>query len=156
MHIDPGAAFTRILVPMKIGVIGEEMLATAVKLATEHGAEVHALHVIRVPLEQALDAPMLDNEERAEASLAEAKLLGADYGVTVQCSMVRARAIGNAIVDQALAVGADLIVLGSAPRWRRQARFFSPTVDYVLRRAPCEVLIVAFPQTIIDAELAAG
>jgi nucleotide-binding universal stress UspA family protein len=140
---------------MKIGVIGEEMLATAVKLATEHGAEVHALHVIRVPLDQALDAPMLDEEERAEASLAEAKLLGVDYGVTVQCAMVRARAIGNAIVDHALTVEADLVVLGSAPRWRRQSRFFSPTVDYVLRRAPCEVVIVAFPQTIIDAELAA-
>jgi APA family basic amino acid/polyamine antiporter len=154
-HVDPGAVFKRILVPMKLGVIGEEMLATAVKLATEHGAEVHALHVIRVPLDHALDAPMIDEEERAEASLAEAKLLGVDYGVPVQCAMVRARAIGNAIVEHALAVGADLVVLGSAPRWRRQSRFFSPTVDYVLRRAPCEVVIVAFPQTIIDAELAA-
>ena len=34
---------------------------------------------------------------------------------------------------------ADLILLGSSPRWRRQSRFFSPTVDYVLRKAPCEV-----------------
>ena len=75
------AQFKRILVPMKLGVIGEEMLATAVKLASEHGAEVQALHVIRVPLELPLDAPMLDEEERAEASLAEAKLLGADFGV---------------------------------------------------------------------------
>ena len=31
----------------------------------------------------------------------------------------------------------------------------SPTVDYVLRRAPCEVLIVAFPQSVLDEELAA-
>jgi len=53
------------------------------------------------------------------------------------------------------AVDADLIMLGSAPRWRRQARFFSPTVDYVLRKAPCEVLIVAFPQSVLDEELAA-
>jgi nucleotide-binding universal stress UspA family protein len=68
---------------------------------------------------------------------------------------VRARAIGNAIVERAIEVDADLIVLGSAPRWRRQSRFFSPTVDYVLRKAPCEVLIVAFPQTVLDEELAA-
>ena len=47
------------------------------------------------------------------------------------------------------------VVLGSAPRWRRQSRFFSPTVDYVLRKAPCEVLIVAFPQSVMDEELAA-
>jgi basic amino acid/polyamine antiporter, APA family len=148
------AQFRKILVPMKLGIIGEEMLATAVKLASEHGAEVEALHVIRVPLEQSLEAEMLDEEERAEASLAEAKLLGADFGVTVVGTTVRARAIGHAIVDRAEEVDADLIVLGSAPRWRRQSRFFSPTVDFVLRRAPCEVLIVAFPQTVMDEELA--
>jgi basic amino acid/polyamine antiporter, APA family len=153
--LETAVTFKRILVPMKLGIIGEEMLATAVKLAAEHGAEVQALHVIRVPLEQPLDAPMLDDEERAEASLAEAKLLGADHGVTVAGSTMRARAIGHAIVQHAKEVQADLIVLGSAPRWRRQSRFFSPTVDYVLRKAPCEVLIVAFPQSVLDAELAA-
>jgi APA family basic amino acid/polyamine antiporter len=147
--------FHRILVPMKVGLIGEEMLATAVKLAGEHGSEVQALHVIRVPLEQPLDALMFDEDERAEASLAEAKLLGADHGVLVEGTTVRARAIGAAIVERAIEVDADLIVLGSAPRWRRQSRFFSPTVDYVLRKAPCEVLIVAFPQTVLDEELAA-
>jgi APA family basic amino acid/polyamine antiporter len=151
----PVAQFKRILVPMKLGVIGEEMLATAVKLASEHGAAVQALHVIRVPLELPLDAPLLDQEERAEASLAEAKLLGTDFGVAVEGTTVRARAIGQAIVAHAEEVHADLIVLGSAPRWRRQSRFFSPTVDYVLRQAPCEVLIVAFPQTVMDEELAA-
>jgi APA family basic amino acid/polyamine antiporter len=155
-HVVPVAQFKRILVPMKLGVIGEEMLATAVKLASEHNAEVQALHVIRVPLEQPLDAPLIDDEERAEASLAEAKLLGADFDVPVECATVRARAIGEAIVARAAEVDADLIVLGSAPRWRRQSRFFSPTVDYVLRRAPCEVLIVAFPQSVLDEELAAS
>ncbi len=154
--IESAVKFRRILVPMKLGIIGEEMLATAVKLASEQGAEVEAVHVIRVPLEQPLDAELIDEVERAEASLAEAKLLGADYGVEVKGATVRARAIGSAIVEQAIAVGADLIVLGSAPRWRRQSRFFSPTVDYVLRKAPCEVLIVAFPQSVMDEELAAS
>jgi basic amino acid/polyamine antiporter, APA family len=111
--------------------------------------------VIRVPLEQPLDAALFDDEERADASLAEAKLLGADHDVLVEGVTVRARAIGQAIVEHAFEVDADLIVLGSAPRWRRQSRFFSPTVDYVLRKAPCEVLIVAFPQSVLDEELAA-
>ena len=145
----------RILVPMKLGVIGEEMVATAVKLASEHGASVEALHVIRVDLSNAIDAPLEQDQERADDSLAEAKQLGADYGVAVEGATVRARSIGAAIVSHARDVDADLIVLGSAPRWRRQSRFFSPTVDYVLRNAPCEVLIVAFPQSVMDEELAA-
>ncbi|TML57803.1 MAG: universal stress protein [Actinobacteria bacterium] len=148
----PEAEFSRILVPMKLGEIGEEMVATAVKLAQERGSAVDALYVIQVPLDQPLDAELSDAEERAAASLAEAKLLGADHGVEVIGETVRARSIGQAIVDQARARDVDLIVLGSAPRWRRQSRFFSPTVDYVLRKAPCEVLIVAFPQGVLEGD----
>jgi len=144
------AEFSRILVPMKLGEIGEEMIATAVKLAQERGASVEALYVIRVPLELPLDAELLDEEERAEASIAEAKLLGEDHGVTVEGRIVRSRSIGQAIVEEARERGADLIVLGSSPRWRRQSRFFSPTVEYVLKKAPTEVLIVAFPQGVLE------
>ena len=150
-----GPQFKRILVPMKLGIIGEEMIATAVKLAGEENAVVEALFVIRVPLSEPIDAERAEDVSRAEASLAEAKLLGEEHGVEVVGTTVRARAIGEAIVARARESDADLVVLGSAPRWRRQSRFFSPTVDFVLRRAPCEVLIVAFPQSVLDEELAA-
>jgi nucleotide-binding universal stress UspA family protein len=126
------------------------MIATAVKLAQERGAEVLAIHVIRVPLDQPLDAELAEQEERAAASLAEAAVLGADLGVTVEGRSIRARSIGEAIVQAAEESGADLIVVGSSPRWRRQSRFFSPTVDYVLRKAPAEVLVVAFPQGVLE------
>jgi basic amino acid/polyamine antiporter, APA family len=149
------SAYSKILVPMKLGLIGEEMLATAVRLAEESGGTVRALHVIRVPLDKAIDASMEEAEARAEASLAEAMALGEEHGVNVEGKTVRARSIGAAIVEEAEEWGADLIVLGSAPRWRRQSRFFSPTVEYVLRKAPCEVLIVAFPQNVIEEESAA-
>ena len=146
----PQAEFSRILVPMKLGEIGEEMVATAVKLAQERGAAVEALYVIQVPLDDPLDAPMYEAEERAAASLAEAAALGADHDVQVIGKAVRARSIGEAIVEAATEGGVDLIVLGSSPRWRRQSRFFSPTVDYVLRKSPVEVLIVAFPQGALE------
>jgi APA family basic amino acid/polyamine antiporter len=156
-HVEPveeeelaKAEFSKILVPMKLGEIGEEMVATAVKLAQERGAAVVALNVIRVPLDQPLDAELYDEEERAAASLAEASALGADHGVVVEGRSIRARSIGEAIVQAAEESGADLIVLGSSPRWRRQSRFFSPTVDYVLRKAPAEVLVVAFPQGVLE------
>ena len=70
----------------------------------------------------------------------------------VEEEIVRARAIGEAIVAEARAHGADLIVMGSAPRWRRQSRFFSPTVDYVLRHSPCEVMVIAYPQGVLEEE----
>ena len=149
-ELPAGAEFERLLVPMKLGPIGEEMVATAVALATERGAEVDALFVIVVPLDRELDAPLYELEEQAAASLAEAVLLGEEHSVRVEPITVRSRALGRAIVDEAGERGSDLIVLGSSPRWRRQSAFFSPTVDYVLREAPCEVLVVAFPQGVLE------
>jgi APA family basic amino acid/polyamine antiporter len=148
----PESHFTSILVPMKLGAIGEEMIATAVKLAQDRAAHVEALYVIRVPLDSPLEAELDDLEEAAAASLAEARILGADYGVEVQVETVRARSIGDAIVGEAKRRGNDLIVVGSAPRWRRQSRFFSPTVEFVLRKAPCEVLVVAFPEGVMEED----
>jgi nucleotide-binding universal stress UspA family protein len=107
-----------------------------------------------VPLDSALDAPLFDQEERAAASLAEARLLAAEHGVTVEAVMVRGRGIGTAVVEQARERAVDLIVMGSSPRWRRQSRFFGPTVEYVLKRADCEVMVIAYPQGVLEGEAA--
>lgn len=146
-------AYRRILVPLKGGPIGDEVLATALKLAHEHGAQVEVTHVLRVPFEAALDEVAGEREWEAELSIDEAKELAAEQGVEIRGEVVRARSIGEAIVGKAREGGVDLILLGSAPRWRRQSRFFSPTVDHVLRHAPCEVMVVAYPQGVLEDEL---
>jgi APA family basic amino acid/polyamine antiporter len=145
-------AWERILVPVKLGPVGEEVLATAIKLAEEQASAIKAVHVIRVPLSLPLDAEMLEEQERGSASLVDARLLAREHGVELERQTIRARSIGHAIVGEATEWNADLIVLGSAPRWRRQSRFFSPTVDYVLRQAPCEVMVIAYPQGVLDED----
>jgi len=151
VELPPGADFKRILVPMKLGDIGEEMVATAIALARDSGAEIEAITVVRVPRRYGLEGPFPPEvAARVDASLEEARLLGVDHGVEVRTDVIRARSIGHAIVDEARSRDADLVVLGSSPRWRRQSRFFSPTVDFVLRRAPCEVLVVAFPEGVFE------
>ena len=144
--------FTKILVPMKLGDIGEEMVATAIAIAKEREAIVEAVFVVRVPRAFPIEGPGLppDVQARADASLAEARALGEDNGIDIVTKTVSARDIGHAIVEEAREGGADLIVMGSSPRWRRQSRFFSPTVDHILRNAPCEVLVVAFPDGVFD------
>jgi nucleotide-binding universal stress UspA family protein len=145
--LPPGAAYKKVLVPMKLGDIGEEMVATAVALAKERGALIEAVFVVRVPRRFPLEGELPEDiRNLAEESLAEARALGEENGVEVVTHTIVARSIGHAIVDEARDHGADLIVLGSSPRWRRQSRFFSPTVDHVLRHSPCEVLVVAFPE----------
>ena len=160
-HVRPGTAdlvatregeYRSILVPVKLGPIGVEVFATALRLAEEHGASLAALHVVLVPLDERLEAPLYDEHERSASSLAEARLLAAEHGVEVETEVVRARAIGSAVIEHALERGADLVVLGSSPRWRRQSRLFGPTVEYVLRKAPCEVMVIAYPQGVLEEE----
>jgi nucleotide-binding universal stress UspA family protein len=123
--LPPGAEFARVLVPMKLGDIGEEMVATAVALAKERDAKVEAIFVVRVPREFPLEGPLPPEvAERAQLSLDEARALGEDNEVEVETETIRARSIGHAIVEEAAKRDADLIVLGSSPRWRRQSRFF--------------------------------
>jgi len=57
----------------------------------------------------------------------------------------RARSAGPAVVAEADARGAEIIVLG-APRRRltaAQAAVLGKTVDYILRHATCRVLVTA-------------
>lgn len=136
---------------MKLGDIGEEMVATAIALAKETDAEVAAITVVRVPRRFPLEGEFPPEiAARVDASLEEARGLGEDHDVEVKTDVVRARSIGHAIVEEARMRDADLIVLGSSSRWRRQSRFFSPTVDFVLRHAPCEVMVVAFPEGVFE------
>jgi basic amino acid/polyamine antiporter, APA family len=150
----PGAEFgaQRILVPLKLSEIGQEVLATALRLAEEGGSQVYVVNVIKVPMSLPLDAPDQEGEEEGRAALEEAREIAEDLGVAVTARVVRARSLAQAVLDEAEALHADLIVLGSAPRWRSQKRFFSPTVDEVLRRSPVEVMVVAYPEGVLLEE----
>jgi nucleotide-binding universal stress UspA family protein len=66
------------------------------------------------------------------------------YGVRAVTRLLRARRAGPAIVDEARRRDAELVVLG-APRHAVAGgrRLFGGTVDYVLREAPCRVLVAA-------------
>ena len=78
---------------------------------------------------------------RPTALLDDARLAAAAYGVRTIDRLVRARNAGRAIVDEAARRQAEIVVLG-APRGRHRA-IFGKTVDYVLKNAPCRVMVAA-------------
>jgi nucleotide-binding universal stress UspA family protein len=87
------------------------------------------VNVLKVPMAQPLDADLGDAERAGLAVVEDARESGADQGVPVDGVVLRARSRSEAIVTEAEEIGADLVMMGSSPRWRSQSRFFSPLVD---------------------------
>jgi APA family basic amino acid/polyamine antiporter len=143
--IGPGAAleYRSILVPIAPDAPREEAVDFACRLAAERRAAIAAITVIEVPLHLPLDARLPEEEERANRVLDEARSIGELYGVNVVGRLVRARSPGRAIVDEAERRHAEIIVMG-APRERgRRRAIFGRTTDFVLKHAPCRVMVAA-------------
>jgi nucleotide-binding universal stress UspA family protein len=137
-------AYRRIVVPIAGDGDSETGVALAAELAAEGGASITAVFVIEVPAELPLDAHMDDEEHMARVALEKAHAIAASRGVRLRERIVRARARGEAIVAEAEAADADLIVMRATRRSRK--RLFGKTADYVLRHAACRVLVTAPPQ----------
>jgi APA family basic amino acid/polyamine antiporter len=137
--------YRRLLVPVVPGQPSDEAVDVACGLAAERGAIIAAVSVIEVPLELPLSTQFEEEERLAHRELAEARALGESYGVRVLERLVRSRSAGRAIVEEAERRSSEIIVIG-APRKaaaRRGKAVFGKTVDYVLKNAPCRVMVAA-------------
>jgi APA family basic amino acid/polyamine antiporter len=144
--IGPAAAleYRQLLVPVADALESEEAVDVACRLAAERGASILAVAVIEVPLELPLDARLADEERRAIELLDEARAIGDSYGVRVTERLLRARRAGRGIVDEADRRHAEIIVMGAPRKERRRRRgIFGDTVDFVLKHAPCRVMVAA-------------
>jgi APA family basic amino acid/polyamine antiporter len=139
-----------IVVPLEEpGELAEEVTATACRLATETGAPVVAVSAIYVPVQDPLDVELPERDRQVAEVQEMARSLASDYGIEFRGVVVRTRNPGRAIVDAVIDQGATLIVIGSPEKRRlavnRQEAFFGRTVDFVLRKAPCRVIVTHFP-----------
>ncbi len=133
--------YRSILVPVVSGPEGHEAIDLAARLAAERGSTIVALRVLVVPLELPTSTEMLFEEAEADRLLDEARLAASAYGVRTIDRIVKSRNAGRAIVEEAQRRQSEIVVLG-APRLRHRA-IFGKTVDFVLKNAPCRVMVAA-------------
>ncbi len=133
--------YRSILVPIVSGRESREAIDLAAQLAAERRATIVALRVVVVPMEFPLDAELPEQEEEANRLLDEAHAIAESYGVRNVGRLVRARHAGRAIVEEAERRQSEIVLLG-APRGRHR-QIFGHTVDYVLKHAPCRVMVAA-------------
>lgn len=171
------AEFGSILVPVFGGPLDDDIVQTAGRLAAEEvdpdegeGAQIEAIWIFEVPMSLPIDARLPDEQlKRARAALARAKAVGEEYeGVVVATATVRARRVGQAIVEEARRRGVEAIVLAAEEpsRIRGGARFggrggpmdnfVGEATKYVLQKAPCRVILTAPPATPVAASAEAA
>ena len=141
--------YRRILVPILGGPASERAVETACRLAAERRSTVTALVVVEVPPAFPLDARMVDEELEAREAFDRAESIADAFGVSLQRRQIRAREAGTAILEE-LEGGAFQLVVLSAPRrerLRKGAAAFGRTVQQVLKKAPCRVLMIAPPKS---------
>jgi APA family basic amino acid/polyamine antiporter len=165
----PEVAFRNILVPVFGTKLDDDIVATAGRLAAaeqeESGGDegetrLHLVYVIEVPLALPLDAQLPPEvEEEAQRTLKRASDVGEEYeDVRVEGEIVRARDVGAGIVEAARQRGAEAIVIGGEPPSKikggatlggigaaKPAEIGAAT-EYVLKKAPCRVLLTAPPE----------
>ncbi len=137
--------YRRLLVPVLPGQASDDALDIAASLAAERGAHIAAVTVLEIPLDAPLGIELPAEEEQANRELDEARAIGETYGVTVIPRLLRGRSAGAAIVQEAARRDTEIIVIG-APRKelsQRKRAVFGHTVDYVLKNAPCRVMVTA-------------
>jgi APA family basic amino acid/polyamine antiporter len=136
--------FRSILVPIAPGYPSDEAMDFACRLAAERRASIVAFTAIDLPLDLPLDAELPREVSEANEQLDEARAIGESYGVRVVGRIARTRNIGRAIVDEAIRRNSEIIVMAGPRRVRLQRgrrQIFGDAVDFVLRHAPCRVMV---------------
>jgi APA family basic amino acid/polyamine antiporter len=174
----PDVEYGNILVPVFGTALDDDIVATAGRLAAaeqEGDGEVDETHlaivyVLEVPLTLPLDAELPpEQENEALHAIERAREIGEEYeDVRVTASVIRARKVGAGIVEAARRGGAEAIVVGAEPPSRirggatlggigaaRPAEIGAAT-EYVLKKAPCQVLLTAPPEDAPDRRISAS
>ena len=131
----------RILVPVNGDKASEHTFRWACQLARQSKAQLHAVHVIEVPLELPLESENTEATNKGEEILARIEAIGAEEKCKdLQAKSLRARHAGPAIVMEAEDRQMDAVILGVPYRRRFGSCTLGATASYIFNNAPCQVI----------------
>jgi len=133
--------FRKILVPVSGAEADDEAIKLACSLAKKNKCKICAAYVITIKRTLPLDAEIESEIRKAEAILAHIETVAEEQDCEIETDLLQAREAGLTIVDEAVEQQADLILMGVKYK-RRFGQFnLGDTVPYVLKNAPCRVIL---------------
>jgi nucleotide-binding universal stress UspA family protein len=138
--------YHRLLVPVNGTASDARSIALAGDLVQRSRASVTLIYVVEVPQSMPLDSELPDQINRGEAILHSAEAMARTHISqkleNVSTDLLQARAAGAAIVDEAYERGVDAIVLATENRSKMGKQSVGDTVAYIVKNAPCDVLML--------------
>lgn len=147
----------KVVVPVSGGSTDARLIDAVRKLSYRQPVDITLVYVVEVEQSMPLDAELPDEVNRGEAVLRSAandaeRDKDSDL-LHVYTELLQARSAGAAVVDEATDKNADAIMIGATLRRQYGRLTVGDTVDYVLKNAPCEVIVIrqALPDWITDS-----
>ena len=135
----------RLLLPLTGRPVDEEAARMASDLVHRSRGRVYALYVIEVPWQHPVDAELPDATERGGETLDRVEQLLKSLKCDVVAEVLQTRDRGPAIVNEAMERDADLILMGMPYRRRHGVFSMGEAIPYILKSAPCPVLVLREP-----------
>lgn len=136
----------RLLVPVTGADTDSQLLKYVARIAQRKNTDITLIYVVEVDQELPLGSGLPTEVMRGEKVLETARDLVKQSldarSSYVSTDLLQARAAGPAIVDEAVQDGVDAILMGAKLHKRLGKRTIGDAVDYVMRNAPCEVVVL--------------
>lgn len=142
--------FRDAVVPVSGSDAGRAAVEVAEGLARRDATRLLLVHVLPgralAPLRRRRVTGEVGAEQAGRTLLSEAARHAAASGVTADPRLRRGRSTGEAVLAEADAAAADLVVVGATIRHAGDEAFFGPTAEHVLAHARTAVVVVALPE----------
>ena len=149
--------FARLVVPVAGSEMDDRVVGMLPNLLSREGGTITFLFVVEVPQAMPLDAELPTDIDIGERALRHAENAARPMlpsrNATIVTELLQARAVGPAIVDEAIERDAEAIVMTAAIHRRHGRPTLGETTDHVLLNAPCEVVVI---RTVPDSLPRAG
>jgi nucleotide-binding universal stress UspA family protein len=145
------------VLPVSGGATDERLLESVARICHRRKAEVTLVYVVEVEQSMPLDAELPEEVNSGDAVLRLAaetlRRVSDSPAVHIFPELLQARSAGAAIVDEATDKNADIIMLGATLRRQYGYLTIGDTANYVLKHAPCEVIVIrqALPDWITES-----
>ncbi len=134
--------FRKAALALNGGPTDEMVVTLGCQLARIGNAELVAIHVIEVDWSHELSDELSAENEAAAAVLDLAEGIAERFKVKITGDLLQAREVAAALVDEAIEIGADAIIVGLPYRTRFGGDFaVGDTPPYVFQNAPCKVIV---------------